>query len=149
MNSDYLVSFGVPADLKDSPSSLVRVNQLSILGAPNVYTPVGWRTLKTNIGESECTCRSCHWRGTSHRGRTPRCTLAPCACVGTNFHLHSLVFLFLFLLSPSGDLVASLFKNWSDKALLRADKALLARHLGIRIKPSYTSKYDQKQLVPK
>ena len=36
---DHLVSFGVPADLKDAPGSLVRVDQLPILGAPDVDTP--------------------------------------------------------------------------------------------------------------
>ena len=42
-NSDHLVSFGVPADLKDAPGSLVRVHQLPILGAPDMDTPVGKR----------------------------------------------------------------------------------------------------------
>lgn len=40
-NSDYLVSLWVPADLKDAPGSLVRVDQLPVLGAPDVDTPVG------------------------------------------------------------------------------------------------------------
>ena len=54
-----------------------------------------WTHLLDNIQKEpvknyEITCRSCHWRGTFHRGRTPHCTLAPCAWVGTHCHYHSL-----------------------------------------------------------
>ena len=36
---DHLVSLWVPAHLEDAPSSLVRVHQLAVLGAPDVDTP--------------------------------------------------------------------------------------------------------------
>ena len=50
-----------------------------------------WTTFKRSQFENyEITCRSCRWRGTFHRGRTPHCTLAPCAWVGTHCHYQSL-----------------------------------------------------------
>ena len=103
-SSNHLVSLGVPADLKDPPSSLVWVHKLPVLGAPDVDTPnpwqgsvqsflSDWKTLYrksgylskkvlSDLGNFAITCRSCRWRGISRRGRTPRCRPVPCAWVG-------------------------------------------------------------------